>query len=168
MLSWVYPIRIVQAILALATIGLTAYVIGTLYDQWSFSNVTYFMLFNGCWTAVVAVPYLGLAPVWLPRFSHEVVIPAIELLTMGLWLSGWIALAVMIPHPSSCSWSSCYALQAQIVIAAVEWALFVFTNAFAIMDVKNSRNTYRAREPREEIRQEEQPEVSQAAAVESV
>lgn len=79
------------------------------------------MLFNGCWTAVVAVPYLGLAPLWLPRISHEFVIPAVELITMGLWLSGWIAMAAMIPHPSECTYSSCYALEAQIVVAAVEW-----------------------------------------------
>ena len=79
------------------------------------------MLFNGCWTAAVVVPYLGLAPVWLPRISHEFVIPALEILTMCLWLSGWIAMAAMIPDPSSCNYSSCHALQATIVVAAVEW-----------------------------------------------
>ncbi|KAJ5659325.1 hypothetical protein N7507_005776 [Penicillium longicatenatum] len=162
MLSWVYPIRIIQAIFALATIGLTAYVIGSLYSEWSFSNVIYYMLFNGCWTAVVAVPYLGLAPLWLPRISHEFVIPAVELITMGLWLSGWIAMAAMIPHPSECTYSSCHALEAQIVVAAVEWALFLFTNVYAIMDVKNSRSNHRARE-----QQEQQPEISQVDAAES-
>ncbi|KAJ5632410.1 hypothetical protein N7490_008749 [Penicillium lividum] len=161
MLSWVYPVRIVQAVFALATIGLTAYIIGTLYDEWSFSSVVYFMLFNGCWTAVVAVPYLGLAPLWVPRLSHEFVIPAVELITMGLWLSGWIAMAALIPRPSACTYSSCYALQAQIVVAAVEWALFLFTNVFAIMDIKNSRKNHKARE-------QEQPEVSQADAAEAV
>ncbi|KAJ5579905.1 uncharacterized protein N7459_005890 [Penicillium hispanicum] len=139
MLKWVYPIRIVQAVFALATIGLTAYVIASLYDSWSFSNVVYFMLFNGCWTTAVAVPYLGLAPLWLPRISHEFVIPTVELVTMGLWLSGWIAMAAMIPHPSACNYPSCHALQATIVVAAVEWALFFFTNVFALLDVKNSR-----------------------------
>ncbi|KAJ5778192.1 hypothetical protein N7520_001438 [Penicillium odoratum] len=161
MLSWVYPVRIVQAVFALATIGLTAYIIGTLYDEWSFSSVIYFMLFNGCWTAVVAVPYLGLAPLWVPRLSHEFVIPAVELVTMGLWLSGWIAMAALIPGPSACTYSSCYALQAQIVVGAVEWALFLFTNVFAIMDITNSRKNHKARE-------QEQPEVSQADAAEAV
>jgi hypothetical protein len=79
------------------------------------------MLFNGCWTLVVAVPYLGLAPIWLPRFSHEFVIPAMEFITMALWLSGWIALAVLIPKPKSCNYASCHGLQAIIVVAAVEW-----------------------------------------------
>lgn len=141
MLSWVYPVRIVQAIFALATIGVTAYgmsrhhrslvspeknsnnfpVIGTLYDQWSFSNTIYYMLFNGCWTTAIAVPYLGLAPIWQPRLSHEFVIPAVEIITMCLWLSGWIALAAQIPSPSACTYSSCHGLQATITVAAVEW-----------------------------------------------
>jgi len=163
MLSWVYPLRIVQAIFALATIGLSAYVIGTLYDSWSFSNVIYFMLFNGCWTTVVAVPYLGLAPLWLPRFSHEYVIPFIEVVTMCLWLSGWIALAALIPKPDACTYPSCHGLQALIVVAAVEWALFVFTNFFALVDVKNSRQNHKNHhEGRQE--QQQQPPVSEVTS----
>ena len=96
-------------------------VIGTLYDSWSFSNVIYFMLFNGCWTTVIAVPYLGLAPIWFSRISHEFVIPFVEVVTMLLWLSGWIALAAMIPKPGACTYPSCHGLQALIVVAAVEW-----------------------------------------------
>lgn len=92
-----------------------------MYDEWSYSNVIYYMLFNGCWTTAVAVPYLGLAPLAFPRFSHEFVIPLMELLTGSLWLSGWIALAVMIPSPSACHYSSCHALQALVVIGAVQW-----------------------------------------------
>ncbi|CAG7991551.1 unnamed protein product [Penicillium nalgiovense] len=139
MLSWINPLRIFQAILSLATIGLTAYEIASLYDKWSYSNVVYYMLFNGCWTTGIAVPYLGLAPLRFPRFSHEIAIPLIELLTGGLWLSGWIALAAMIPSPGACHYSSCHALQALIVVGAVQWATFVVTNTFAIIDLKNSR-----------------------------
>lgn len=79
------------------------------------------MLFNGCWTAVVAVPYLGLAPLWLPRISHEFVIPGIEVITSCLWLAGWIAMAAQVPSPSACTYPSCHGLQATIVVAAVEW-----------------------------------------------
>ncbi|CEJ55472.1 hypothetical protein PMG11_01727 [Penicillium brasilianum] len=161
MLAWVYPIRLVQAVFALATIGLTAYIIASLYDDWSFSNAIYYMLFNGCWTLVVAVPYLGLAPIWLPRFSHEIVIPAMEFITMALWLSGWIALAVMIPKPKSCNYASCHGLQALIVVAAVEWALFAFTNVYAFMDVINSRRNRHNHE-------QQQPAVSEVTAPESV
>jgi len=79
------------------------------------------MLFNGCWTTVIAVPYLGLAPLWLPRVSHEYVIPGVEIITSCLWLSGWIALAAQIPSPGACNYASCHGLQATIVVAAVEW-----------------------------------------------
>ncbi|KAJ5222502.1 uncharacterized protein N7469_008742 [Penicillium citrinum] len=163
MLSWVYPLRIVQAIFALATIGLSAYVIGTLYDSWSFSNVIYFMLFNGCWTTVVAVPYLGLAPLWLPRISHEYVIPFVEIVTMCLWLSGWIALAALIPKPSACTYPSCHGLQALIVVAAVEWALFVFTNFFAIVDLKNSRQNSKNHQNGQQ-QEQAQPPVSEVTS----
>ncbi|KAJ5675593.1 hypothetical protein N7462_008490 [Penicillium macrosclerotiorum] len=158
MLSWVYPIRIVQAIFAFATIGLTAYVIASLYDEWSFSNLIYFMLFNGCWTAVVAIPYLGLAPLWLPRISHEFVIPAVEILTMGLWLSGWIAMAAMIPKPNVCNYASCHGLQATIVVAAIEWALFVFTNVYALMDVHNSKRNRKLHQQQQEVTEVTNPE----------
>ncbi|KAJ5543248.1 hypothetical protein N7535_005678 [Penicillium sp. DV-2018c] len=139
MLTWIYPLRVLQAILSLATIGLTAYEIASLYDKWSYSNVIYYMLFNGCWTTAIAVPYLGLAPLAFPRFSHEFAIPAMELITGGLWLSGWIALAALMPSPGACHYASCHALQALVVVGAVQWATFVVTNAFALIDVKNSR-----------------------------
>ncbi|KAJ5156698.1 hypothetical protein N7492_009501 [Penicillium capsulatum] len=168
MLSWVYPVRIIQAILALATIAVTAYVIGTLYDSWSFSSLIYYMLFAGCWTTLIAVPYLGLAPVWLPRVSHEFVIPAVELITMAIWLSGWIALAVKIPKPAQCTYPSCHGLQATIVVAAVEWALFLFTNTYALLDVKNSRHNRKAREQRREQVSNANAEVSEANASETV
>lgn len=79
------------------------------------------MLFNGCWTAAIAVPYLGLAPVFSATLSHEIVIPAIEVITSCLWLASWIAVAVLVPSPSTCNLSSCHGVQAVIVLAAVEW-----------------------------------------------
>lgn len=145
------------------------------------------MLFNGCWTTVVAVPYLGLAPLWLPRVSHEFVIPAIEIITMCLWLSGWIALAAQIPTPGVCDSSSCHGLQALIVVAAVEWwvhpnrswidamlinptrALFLFTNVFAVLDVINSRRNRSERKARSAAQSEthsDRPPVSQVTSAE--
>lgn len=145
------------------------------------------MLFNGCWTTVVAVPYLGLAPLWLPRVSHEFVIPGIEIITMCLWLSGWIALAAQIPSPGACDSSSCHGLQALIVVAAVEWwvahpdipwtgtmliltrALFLFTNVFAILDVVNSRRNRSDRKARSAAQSEthsDRPPVSQVTSAE--
>lgn len=79
------------------------------------------MLFNACWTMVVAVPYLGMAPIISPNFSHQYAIPFIEIVTMCLWLSGWIALAVEIPSPSACTYGSCHGLQGLITVAALEW-----------------------------------------------
>lgn len=204
MLSWVYPVRVVQALFALASIGVTAYgscalpakkkkkakqpppVIASLYSKWSFSNTIYYMLFNGCWTTVVAVPYLGLAPLWLARVSHEFVIPAIEIITMCLWLSGWIALAAQIPSPGACDSSNCHGLQALIVVAAVEWwvlhprhiswnwhsaniltrALFLFTNVFAVLDLVSSRRNRSDRKARSTAQSETHSDQPQMTSVE--
>ncbi|KAJ5225353.1 hypothetical protein N7468_006578 [Penicillium chermesinum] len=163
MLRWVYPVRIIQAIFALAVIGLTAYVVATI----PFSNVIYFMLFNGCWTAAIAVPYLGLAPVFSPTVSHELVIPGMEIITSCLWLASWIAVAVLIPKPSECHMSSCHSAQAVIVLAAVEWALFIFTNYFAILDLRNSRNN-RHKRAQNEATQRETTQVEAADASQTV
>ncbi|KAF7712332.1 Uncharacterized protein PECH_003573 [Penicillium ucsense] len=83
-----------------------------------------------------------------------------EFVTMALWLSGWIALAVLIPKPSACDYGSCHAVQASIVVAAVEWALFAFTNVYAFLDVANSRRTRRHHHDQHQ-HQHQQPAVSQ-------
>ncbi|CAL5871173.1 uncharacterized protein PFLUO_LOCUS5420 [Penicillium psychrofluorescens] len=139
MLRWVYPVRILQTLLALAVVGLTAYVIASLENSWSFSKTVDYMLFAGCWTGFIAVPYLEAAPLWFPRVSHELVIPIVEVITSMIWFAGFIALGVLIPSPSVCSFSTCHALQAVVVLSSVEWALFVLTNVYAVLDLINSR-----------------------------
>jgi Membrane-associating domain len=79
------------------------------------------MLFLGCWTSFVAVPYLGAAPIWFPRFAHHFVIPVVEVITMIFWFAGFIALGAELPHPSYCTYSTCRALQAATVFGALEW-----------------------------------------------
>lgn len=96
-------------------------VIASLQDTWSFSKIVDYMLFAGCWTGFVAVPYLEAAPLWFPRISHELVIPFIEVVTSMIWFSGFIALGVLIPSPSGCVFSTCHALQAVVVLGSVEW-----------------------------------------------
>ncbi|KAJ5832115.1 hypothetical protein N7474_000426 [Penicillium riverlandense] len=139
MLRWVYPVRIVQTLLALAVVGLTAYVIASLHDSWSFSKTVDYMLFAGCWTGFVAVPYLEAAPLFFPRVSHELVIPFVEIVTSMIWFAGFIALGVLIPSPSECVFETCHALQAVVVLSSVQWALFAVTNVYAVLDLVNSR-----------------------------
>lgn len=99
----------------------TSPVISSFYDWWSFSSTVDFLLFLGCWTSFVAVPYLGAAPIWFPRLAHHFVIPAVEVITMIFWFAGFIALGAELPHPSYCTFSTCRALQAATVFGAFEW-----------------------------------------------
>jgi hypothetical protein len=143
-IHWVYPVRLVQALFALIEIGLTGYglylhttiprsmerktntrpplpVVGSLQNWWTYSSAVDFMLFLGCWTAFLAVPYLACAPLWFPRLAHRLVIPAVEVVTMIFWFAGFIAIAALLPPAPECYWSACHALQAATVFGAFEW-----------------------------------------------
>ncbi|CAL5872255.1 uncharacterized protein PFLUO_LOCUS6516 [Penicillium psychrofluorescens] len=139
-IHWVYPVRLVQALFALIEIGLTGYVVGSLQDSWTYSGAVDFMLFLGCWTAFLAVPYLACAPLWFPRLAHRFVIPAVEVVTMIFWFAAFIAIGALLPPAPGCYWSACHALQAATVFGAFEWALFVATTVFAIRELMQSRS----------------------------
>ncbi|CAG8907291.1 unnamed protein product [Penicillium egyptiacum] len=118
---WIYPIRVVQALFGVVVIGLTGYVVSTFYYGWSYSDTVNFLLFLGCWTAFVAVPYLAITPIWFPRLAHHYVIPAVEVITMIFWFAGFIAMGAMLPPPRWCHGSACSSLQAATVFGAFEW-----------------------------------------------
>lgn len=103
------------------------------FDWWSFSSTVNFLLFLGCWTCFVAVPYLGAAPIFFPRLAHHFVIPAVEVITMIFWFAGFIALGAELPPPAYCTSSPCSALQATTVFGALEWCVF--------SDATSERNT---------------------------
>ncbi|KAJ5145681.1 uncharacterized protein N7515_000245 [Penicillium bovifimosum] len=137
-LPWIYPVRIVQALFGIIVIGLTGYVVST-WDGWAWSDTVNFLLFLGCWTAFVAVPYLALAPIWFPRLAHRYVVPAVEVITMIFWFAGFIAMGALLPRPRLCHSSVCSSLQAATVFGAIEWVLFAVTSYFAIVDVMHHR-----------------------------
>jgi hypothetical protein len=96
-------------------------VVSTYYGGWSYSDTVNFLVFLGCWTAFVAVPYLAISPIWFPRLAHRYVIPAVEVITMIFWFAGFIALGAMLPPPRGCHGSVCSSLQAATVFGALEW-----------------------------------------------
>lgn len=98
-------------------------VVSLFYNGWSYSDTVNFLLFLGCWTAFVAVPYLVVAPIWFPRLAHRFVIPAVEVITMIFWFAGFIALGAILPAPRWCHGSACSSLQAATVFGAIEWCV---------------------------------------------
>lgn len=148
---WIYPVRAVQALFGVIVIGLTGYglfilknirnirnintnkspVVSTFYNEWSYSNTVNFLLFLGCWTTFVAVPYLVISPIWLPRLAHHHIIPAVEVITMIFWFAGFIAMGAMLPSPRwrYGSHGSAYSsLQAATIFGSFEWWEFMSFN----------------------------------------
>ncbi|KAJ5319380.1 uncharacterized protein N7506_012084 [Penicillium brevicompactum] len=140
-IPWLFPVRIAQALFGVIVIGLTGYVVSTYWDSWAWSDTVNFVLFLGCWTAFVAVPYLALSPIFFPRLAHHLVIPAVEVITMIFWFAGFIAIGAQLPPPRYCHTSACSSLQAATIFGAFEWAMFAVTTFFAVLDVKNHRRS---------------------------
>ncbi|KAJ5709609.1 hypothetical protein N7493_009900 [Penicillium malachiteum] len=139
-MPWIYAIRIVQWIFGLIVLALTAYVVST-WDWWGESDTANFVLFLSCWTLIVAIPYLALAPTHAPRLAHRMVIPAMEVITMIFWFAGFIATAAELPDSHACHWSACRSRQAATVFGAFEWLLFALTTFFAVVDFMNGRSS---------------------------
>ncbi|OGE57386.1 hypothetical protein PENARI_c002G12138 [Penicillium arizonense] len=141
-IPWIFPVRITQALFGVIVIGLTGYVVSTFYSySWPYSDTVNFLLFLGCWTAFIAVPYLTFAPIHFPRLAHHYVIPGIEVVTMIFWFAGFVAMGSQLPPPRWCHSSTCSSLQAATIFGAFEWVLFAVTTYFAIIDVMNHRRS---------------------------
>lgn len=150
-ISWVIPVRVVQAVLALIVLALTAYgtsifvgifffffskysrrmltscAVVNWFDEhtpWFTLDVVNFMLFNGVWTLFIAIPYFALVPVFFPRLAPQPAVLGAEALTMIFWFAGFIALAAWLPPSSQCRTSPCRSLQAATVFGSFEWLVF--------------------------------------------
>ncbi|KAK3660852.1 hypothetical protein LTR56_000610 [Elasticomyces elasticus] len=138
----VLALRVAQTILALITLGLTAYVADWWGKYWhaiSPSQIN-FLVFASVWTLFPALLYLILVP-W--RFSetklhHKFAILGMEVLTMLFWFAGFVALAVFLSD-RVCFGHVCSAAKASAVFGAFEWLLFAGTTAMAMLHVLRTR-----------------------------
>ncbi|TKA80805.1 hypothetical protein B0A55_01605 [Friedmanniomyces simplex] len=138
----VLALRVAQTILALITLGLTAYVANWWSNYWhaiSPSQIN-FLVFASVWTLIPALLYLILVP-W--RFSdtrahHKFAILGMETLTMLFWFAGFVALSVFLSD-RVCFGHVCSAAKAAAVFAAFEWLLFAGTTAMAVLHVLRTR-----------------------------
>ncbi|KAH8145761.1 uncharacterized protein LAJ45_10238 [Morchella importuna] len=90
----ILTLRIIQALLAIIVLGISAYVIDV------FSPITIdsanFLLFNSIWS-FVALGYLVATPMFFPNFHNRWGVLGVEAITMVFWFAGFIALAADIP-----------------------------------------------------------------------
>jgi len=130
--AFILPLRIVQAVLAIIVLGLTAYVVDVTWGGWHSVN---FMLFTSIWT-LLTVAFLILTPARFPALAHKYIILAAEALCMIFWFAAWVAVAALWGDlRCGSNGGACGAGTAAIVFGALEWLTFVATTVMAALHV---------------------------------
>ncbi|KAJ4369738.1 hypothetical protein N0V83_005501 [Neocucurbitaria cava] len=138
-ISWIHPVRGVQALLSVVVLGLMAYVSSWWSSHWrqlSPSEVN-FMIFAPAWS-ILALTALLVIPM---KFSHLLASPAarygmlgLEALTMLFWFGGFIAMAVFLSD-RICFGTVCDVARAGTVISAFNWVAWTVTFVFGVIGV---------------------------------
>ncbi|KAF2826462.1 hypothetical protein CC86DRAFT_455943 [Ophiobolus disseminans] len=149
--SWIYPVRGVQAVLAIAVLGLMGYVSSWWATHWRQSSPSEvnFLIFAPSWTILTLVLLVAL-PL---KFSHLLSSKAaqwgllgLELLTMLYWFGGFVALAVFLSD-RICFGTVCDVARASTVISALSWVAWAVTFVFgAIRMVKGGGMSFGRRQ----------------------
>jgi hypothetical protein len=134
-IPWYRVARIVQTSLAIAVFGASVYSLPTplplLLNKKGFSLLTVLctLLFTiptlyafavAICTFSLAAPYLALAPVYIPQFERQFVIPTVEILSTSLWLTVLAAQADAFSSPLEYT-PSLGSSQCIITLAGIEW-----------------------------------------------
>ncbi|KAF1992851.1 hypothetical protein P154DRAFT_451720 [Amniculicola lignicola CBS 123094] len=158
-ISYILPLRVVQAVLSIIVLGLTAYIVDAFtspYYSLSPDSVN-FMLFTSLWT-LLAVAYLVIAPNHFPVAAHKFAIAAVEAVTMIFWFSAWVAVAALWGDVRcGSSGGVCGAGTAAIVFGAFIWLTFVFTTVMAGLHIQRSPRGDTTADPEMRV---QQPEVA--------
>lgn len=129
---------IAAAVFSLVELGLTAYIV-SVYNGTYYSGLYYnlnaspdrvnFMLFNAVWS-LLALAYLGLVPLYLPKLFRKQAVLALEAVTMIFWFSGAVALAVWVGIPYCYGNDFCQSLQAAVAFGFFIWWVFYTITPF--------------------------------------
>jgi len=131
-------LRGVQFVLGLIIFCMSCYTVNATSGYLDEAN---FMLFNGLWTFLIAVPYLALCIKFFPALAHKFALLGVDAVTMLFWFAGFIALAARLPRPKYCIGSPCHTLQAVTVFGAFEWLLFAATTALSVIALVRDRGS---------------------------
>jgi len=135
------PLRIAQFVIGFIVFGMACYTVNEvnkLDDFFLFwdpdAGSINFMLFNGLWTFLLAVPYLALCPRFFPVAAHKFAVLAVDAVTMLFWFAGFIALAALLGDDlEHCpDGSFCGTLKAETVFGAFEWVLFAVSTGLGV------------------------------------
>jgi len=130
------PLRILQALIAVIVLGLSAYV-AHWYDAETLTaspNQINFLLFTPIFTLVVIL-YLELTPRYAKRVSHPYAHFALELITTIFYFAGFIALSVFLGKLLFCRGSVCAAARADAVFAAFGFLFWVISTVILGLEI---------------------------------
>ncbi|EZF34680.1 hypothetical protein TMEN_3718 [Trichophyton mentagrophytes] len=133
-------LRGVQALLAVVTLGLIAYVVNWVRERLVFGGLdsANFLLFDSIWTLFIALPFIVFSPKFFPALAHQYALLGVEAATVLFWFSAFISLAVDTSNIGECT--VCSVVKAAIAFGAFEWAAFVGTFVLNVMPMINNRN----------------------------
>ncbi|KKY20000.1 hypothetical protein UCRPC4_g04323 [Phaeomoniella chlamydospora] len=147
--NFILPLRVAQLALAVAVLGLVAYVASWYNGSTSVASPDQvnFLIFAASWTTFLTIPYLTLSPRYFPQMAHKFGILVAEVLAMLFWFAGFIALGVFLGNLVFCKGSVCNAARAATALGAVEWLLFAATTIMATVHVVRTRRTTNEKPP---------------------
>ncbi|KAF1835264.1 hypothetical protein BDW02DRAFT_597520 [Decorospora gaudefroyi] len=138
-ISWIHPVRALQAALSIVVLGLMSYVSSWWSTHWrqsSPSEINY-LIFAPAWTILALAPLL-LIPL---KYSHlqdrglvKWALLGLEGMTMLFWFSGFVALGVFLSG-RICFGMVCDVARASTAISAVSWLAWTVTFVFSVIGV---------------------------------
>ncbi|EKD21005.1 uncharacterized protein L3040_004623 [Drepanopeziza brunnea f. sp. 'multigermtubi'] len=139
-LGLLLPIRIAQAVFAIITMSLSAFVAhwynnDTLTASPSQVN---FLIFVSLWS-FISIAYLELTPRFMPKIATPIIHLAVNLLPTIFFFSGFVALTVFLGKLLFCRGSVCGAARADAAFAFFSWLLWTGSSALVGLQMFNGR-----------------------------
>jgi len=145
------PLRCAQAIFAMTTMVLIAYVAdwwGQIHRAQAPAEVN-FLVFTSIFSLLCVVFCILIQTERFSRFNSQYFIVGIDALLMTCWFGGFVALPVFLKQ-RICFGNVCRMAYASVVFAALEWLLFAATMCFTAFFALRKRRTSPATPPQKE------------------
>jgi len=144
------PLRAVQGVLAVITLGLNGYVTSWYHAHTVNSNAPASVLFTlavGIIT-ILALPYLFLNPALSVthhgknsgRYFNKYAVLALDAFLMIMWFAGFVDLAVFRHRLLLCGGHVCQVMAGGSAVGAITWITFLVTMILALLHVVRTRS----------------------------
>ncbi|KAG6067388.1 hypothetical protein E4U32_003840 [Claviceps aff. humidiphila group G2b] len=122
----VIALRLLQTLLAVGTLGVSAYVVNwhrTITSQTPPGSIDY--LLSASIISMVSILYLEISPRFFRRVAHPYATLTVEGLNTVLYFAGFIAIAVHVGSLTLCNSTACRATRGDSVLAAAGFCAWI-------------------------------------------